>query len=67
MLQGTVKWFSNKKQYGFIESEGIQDIFFHQTSIEDSGFFEIAKDDRVSFEIRQTERGRQAFKVRVIR
>jgi cold shock protein len=67
MLQGIVKWYSPKKQYGFIASEGIEDIFFHTSSIADSGFFEIAKDDRVSFEVRQTDRGRQAFQVRVLR
>jgi CspA family cold shock protein len=67
MLEGTVKWYSQKKQYGFIQSQGIEDVFFHGTSIVDSGFFELAKDDRVSFEIRQTERGRQASQVKVLR
>ncbi len=66
MLEGKVKWYNKKKQYGFIESQGIEDVFFHESSIVDHGFFGLAKEDRVSFEIRQTERGRQAFKVKVL-
>jgi cold shock protein len=67
MLEGTVKWYNEKKQYGFIESQGMEDVFFHTTSIVDHGFFGLAKADRVSFEIRQTDRGRQAFQVKVLR
>lgn len=67
MLEGTVKWYNRKKQFGFIASQGIEDVFFHESSIVDSGFFELAKDDRVSFELRQTERGRQASQVKVLR
>jgi CspA family cold shock protein len=67
MVEGTVKWYNEKKQYGFIESQGIEDIFFHGTSIVDHGFFGLTKDDRVSFEVRQTDRGRQAFQVKVLR
>jgi CspA family cold shock protein len=66
MLEGKVKWYNKKKQYGFIESQGIEDIFFHGSNIADHGFFGLAKADRVSFEIRQTERGRQAFQVKVL-
>ncbi|MCU0564023.1 MAG: cold shock domain-containing protein [Desulfobacterales bacterium] len=67
MPEGTVKWYNEKKQFGFIASQGIEDIFFHATSIVDHGFFGLAKDDRVSFDIRQTDRGRQAFQVKVLR
>jgi CspA family cold shock protein len=67
MLEGTVKWYNEKKQYGFIESQGIEDVFFHGSSIADHGFFGLRKADRVSFEIRQTQRGRQAFEVKVLR
>ena len=66
MQEGTVKWFNKKKNYGFIESEGQEDIFFHGSNILDHGFFGLKKSDRVSFEIRDTRYGRQAVKVKVI-
>ena len=37
MQEGIVKWFNTKKNYGFIESEGETDIFFHSSSIIDHG------------------------------
>ena len=57
MAIGTVKWFSNKKGYGFIEQEDGGDIFVHFSSIEMSGFKSLAQGDQVSFEIEETDRG----------
>jgi len=54
---GTVKWFSNKKGYGFIEQEDGGDIFVHFSSIEMSGFKSLAQGDQVTFEIEETDRG----------
>lgn len=66
MREGTVKWYSEKKRYGFIESQGMEDLFFHASNIADHGYFGLRKADRVSFEIRETRRGRQAFDVKVL-
>ena len=57
MAIGTVKWFSNKKGYGFIEQEDGGDIFVHFSSIEMSGFKSLAQGDQVTFEIEETDRG----------
>ena len=67
MLEGTVKWFNDKKNYGFIVSDGQEEIFFHGSSISDHGFFGLKTNDRVTFEIRETQKGPQAFKIKVIR
>ena len=66
MAEGTVKWFSEKKGYGFIETGDQGEIFFHQTDIEQHGFFGIQKDDRVSYEVTDGQRGKKAIKVRQI-
>jgi CspA family cold shock protein len=67
MQEGVVKWFNEKKNYGFIEAIGQEDIFFHGSSIADHGFFGLSKSDRVTFEVKETQRGRQAFNVKVVR
>ena len=66
MAEGTIKWFSEKKGYGFIETEDQEEFFFHQTDIEQHGFFGLQKADRVSFEVTETQRGKKAIKVRQI-
>ena len=67
MHEGVVKWFNKKKNYGFIESMGHEDVFFHGKSITDHGFFDLNKSDRVTFEVKDTRFGRQAVNVRVVR
>ena len=57
MAEGTVKWFSEKKGYGFIEQENGQDVFVHYSSIDMSGFKTLTEGDRVSFEIEESDRG----------
>ncbi len=66
MKEGTVKWYSEKKGYGFIQTETHGDVFIHSKSIEDHGHFGLQKLDRVSFEIKETPRGLQAVKVKVL-
>jgi CspA family cold shock protein len=66
MPEGTVKWFNKKKNYGFIESEGQEDVFFHGSQIVDHGFFGLTNNDKVSFEIKDMQNRRQAVKVKVI-
>ncbi|MGD2187679.1 MAG: cold-shock protein [Desulfobacterales bacterium] len=66
MAEGRIKWYNEKKGYGFIESDKEGDIFVHRTGIEDHGFFTLRSDDRVSFEVKQTQRGKQAVNVKRI-
>jgi CspA family cold shock protein len=66
MAEGQIKWYSEKKGYGFIETDNEDDIFVHSSGIKDHGFFVLQKLDRVSFEIKETSRGRQAVNVRKI-
>jgi CspA family cold shock protein len=66
MAEGRIKWYSEKKGYGFIETDNETEIFVHKTGIKDHGFFVLQKLDRVSFEIKETPRGRQAVNVRRI-
>ena len=57
MPKGTVKWFNEKKGYGFIEQEDGQDIFVHFSSITMSGFKTLAEGDEVSFDVEESDRG----------
>lgn len=63
MAEGTVKWFSDKKGYGFIEQEDGSDVFVHHTSIDMPGFRTLSEGERVSFEIEVSERGSAAKNV----
>ncbi|MFO8163855.1 MAG: cold-shock protein [Thermodesulfobacteriota bacterium] len=63
MAEGTVKWFSDKKGFGFIEQEDGNDLFVHYSSINASGFKTLAEGERVSFEVEETDRGPKAKNV----
>ena len=63
MAQGTVKWFSNEKGYGFIEREDGDDLFVHFSEIQVDGYRTLAQGQRVEFEITQGDKGLQASKV----
>ena len=63
MANGTVKWFNEKKGYGFIEQEDGPDVFVHYSGINASGFKSLNEGDRVSFDIEQRDKGPQAVNV----
>jgi cold shock protein len=64
MPQGTVKWFSQEKGYGFITPEdGSEDIFVHYSAIEGSGFRSLEEGERVTYEVTQGRKGPQAANV----
>lgn len=62
-LEGTVKWFSDKKGYGFITREGMDDVFVHYSSIQGDGFRTLREGEMVLFEIADGERGPKATNV----
>ena len=65
MAQGIVKWFNDKKGFGFITCEdGEKDCFVHYSGIEGEGFKSLVEGDRVSFEIEQGAKGPSAVKVK---
>ena len=62
-LEGTVKWFSDKKGYGFITREGEDDIFVHYSSIQGEGFRTLREGETVVFDAVTGERGMKATNV----
>ncbi len=65
MPKGTVKWFSDKKGYGFIEQEDGPDVFVHFSGINGDGFKTLAEGDQVTFEIQEGPKGASAVNVTV--
>ena len=63
MAQGTVKWFSNEKGYGFIEREEGEDVFVHFSAIAGDGYKSLQEGQRVEFEVVQGDKGLQASNV----
>ena len=66
MANGIVKWFDDRKGYGFIEQEDGPDVFVHYSGINGNGFRSLGEGDRVSFEIEQGEKGPAAINVTVV-
>ena len=63
MTNGTVKWFSDPKGFGFIEQEDGPDVFVHHSAINASGFKSLSEGDQVTFEIKQGQKGPSAANV----
>jgi len=63
MPQGTVKWFSDSKGFGFISQDSGDDVFVHHTAIRMDGFRTLREGDQVEFEIVQGPKGPQADQV----
>jgi cold shock protein len=66
VVNGIVKWFDEKKGYGFITVEGGKDAFVHHSNIEGSGFKTLAEGQNVTLEVTQGAKGPQAEQVRVV-
>jgi CspA family cold shock protein len=66
LAEGTVKWFSNEKGYGFIEREGGDDVFVHFSAIGGDGYKSLQEGQRVEFDVEQGDKGLQAKNVQVL-
>ncbi|GKT07226.1 cold-shock protein [Desulforhabdus sp. TSK] len=64
MTEGRVKWFNEKKGYGFIETDGQGDVFVHYSAIDGSGFRTLTEGEPVRFEVEQGSKGPQAVNVK---
>ena len=67
MAEGKVKWFNDKKGFGFIIPEdGSKDLFVHHTSIQGEGFKSLAEGQAVEFEVEEGQKGPQATNVKKV-
>jgi CspA family cold shock protein len=64
--QGTVKWFSNEKGFGFISREGQDDVFVHFSAIEGEGYKSLTEGQTVEFDVVDGPKGKQAANVRPV-
>ena len=64
-MKGTVKWFNDRKGYGFIEGEDKKDIFVHRNSIPEGTY--IDEGDQVEYEVESSDKGPQAVKIKKIK
>jgi CspA family cold shock protein len=63
--EGTVKWFSDQKGFGFIERESGDDLFVHFSEVQGDGFKTLAEGQKVTFEAGEGPKGPQATNVRI--
>jgi cold shock protein len=63
MEEGIVKWFNDRKGFGFIEREEGGDVFVHHSAISGSGFKTLAEGDQVTFDVEQGAKGPSAQNV----
>ena len=63
-MRGTVKWFNKAKGYGFITTEGGQDVFVHYSAIIADGYKELVENEPVEFEVEAGDKGDKAVNVK---
>ncbi len=65
-MKGVVKWFNDKKGYGFIADEEGTDVFVHYQDIQGDGFKTLQENDNVEFDVGEGEKGPKAMNVRKV-
>jgi cold shock protein len=65
MKNGTVKWFNEKKGFGFIQQQDGPDVFVHHSAINASGFRTLNEGDKVTFDVQQGPKGPSAVNVTI--
>lgn len=63
MAQGVVKWFNEKKGFGFISIDDGEDVFVHYSAIQADGFKTLQEGDAVTFELEENDKGPRASNV----
>ena len=66
MSEGKVKWFNERKGFGFIETDEGNDVFVHFSAIQDNGFKTLQEGQRVCFEMQQGQKGPAAANVKAL-
>lgn len=66
MIEGTVKWFNNRKGFGFLGREEGEDVFVHYSAINGDGFRKLHENDKVSFEVEEGAKGLSAVNVTLL-
>jgi len=64
MVEGTVKWYNERKGYGFIQVDGGNDVFVHSSQVEKAGMRGLYEGDKVEFDVESTDRGDQAVNLK---
>ena len=65
-ITGKVKWFNNAKGYGFIERDGVNDVFVHFSNISGTGFRNLDEGQKVEYEPQEGRKGMEAANVTVV-
>ena len=65
-MQGTVKWFSNEKGYGFLSRPDGDDVFVHFSAVQGEGYRSLEEGQEVEFEVVDGPKGQQAANVRAV-
>ncbi|HBF42710.1 MAG TPA: cold-shock protein [Desulfobacteraceae bacterium] len=66
MANGIIKWFDDRKGYGFIEQEDGPDVFVHYSGISGNGFKSLREGDSVTFDIEEGKKGPSAVNVTAV-
>ena len=66
MVKGTVKWFNEKKGFGFLSRDAGEDVFVHYSVIQGDGFKKLEEGQEVEFEVQDGPKGPQAVNVTAV-